>query len=60
VTVFVPRLVQSGLYEITYEVERSYRERLRLLDCDEAYIESVMAFGRNAAQVIWQQVESVN
>jgi hypothetical protein len=46
VTAFVPRVVRAGLYESAYELERSYRERLALLECDEAYIESALAFGR--------------
>jgi hypothetical protein len=44
VTAFVLRLVRTDLYEGPYELERSYRERLRPLDCDEAYMESAMSF----------------
>jgi hypothetical protein len=54
------RLVPIGHYESAYENERSYRERLRLQQCDAVYIESAIAFGRNAAQIIWSQVEPVN
>jgi hypothetical protein len=39
VTTFVLLLVRTGLSERPYELERSYRERLRLLDCDEGYRE---------------------
>jgi hypothetical protein len=60
VTAFVLRLVRTGPYESSFELERSYRERLRLLDGDEAYIESVMAFGRKAAKSIRAEAEPVN
>lgn len=60
VTALVLRLVRTGLYEHSDKLKRSYRERLRLLDCDEAYIESVLAFGRNAAHSIRSQVEPMN
>jgi hypothetical protein len=60
VTAFVLRLVRTGLYEAADELEQSYRDRLRLLECDVVYIESALAFGRNAAQIIQAQVEPVN
>jgi hypothetical protein len=60
VTAWVLRLVWAGLYETSYELERSYRERLRLVDCDEVYVESAVTFGKDAAQMIRSQVDPVN
>jgi hypothetical protein len=60
VAVFVPRLVLTGLYDGGRDAERKCRERIRLLGCGPAYIESAIAFGRNAAQRIRAQVKPVN
>jgi hypothetical protein len=53
-------VARTGLYESPYELERSYRERLRLVNCEEAYIERVMAFGRKAAQSIRSHTQSLH
>jgi hypothetical protein len=60
VAAFIARLVLNGLYETTCEVEWSYRERLELLGCDGAFIESAIENGRNAACHIRSQVEPMN